>query len=37
MQIEDDSEMQPPVTGPDVADIPRPFLVGPIRSEVTIQ
>ena len=37
MQIEDDSEIQPALAGPDVADIARPFLVGPIRREVTVQ
>ena len=37
MQIQDDSEIQPPLPGPDVADIARPFLVGPIRRDVTIQ
>ena len=37
MQIEDDSEIQPALAGPDIADIARTFLIGPIRCEVTIQ
>jgi hypothetical protein len=37
MQIEDDSEIQPALAGPDVADIARPFLVRSIRREVTVQ
>lgn len=37
MQIEDDSEIQPALAGPDVADVARPFPVRPIRREVTLQ
>ena len=37
MQVQDDGEIQPPLPGPDIADIARPFLVGPICREVTIQ
>jgi hypothetical protein len=37
MQVQDYSQIQPPLAGPDVADITRPFLVGPIRCEVTVQ
>ena len=37
MQIKDDGETQPTLTGPDVADIARPFLIGPFCLEVTVQ
>jgi hypothetical protein len=37
VQVQDDCQIQPALAGPDVADIARPFLVGPIRREVTIQ
>lgn len=30
-------QIQPTLAGPDVADVARPFLVGPIRHEVTIR
>ncbi len=34
---EDEGEIQPSLTGPDIADVTCPFLVGPIRCEVTVQ
>ena len=37
MQVQDHSQIQPPLAGPDVADITRPFLVRPGRREVAIQ
>ncbi len=37
MQVQDHSQIKPPLAGPDVTDIARPFLVGSIRREVTIQ
>ena len=37
MQVKDNGEMQPAFAGPDVADVPRPFLVGFVRSEVPVQ
>ena len=37
MQIKDDGEIQPTLTGPDVADIARPFLIGPFCREVAVQ
>lgn len=37
MQIKDDGEIQPPLAGPDIADVARPFLIGPIRRDVTVQ
>ena len=37
MQVQDHSQIQPPLAGPDIADITGPLLVGEIRREVTIQ
>ena len=37
VEIEDDSQIYPAFAGPDVADVPSPFLLRPIRSEVLIQ
>ena len=37
MQVQDHSQIQPALTGPDVADVACPFLVWLIRCEVTIQ
>jgi len=37
VQVQDHRQIQPPFAGPDVADIARPFLVGPICREVTVQ
>jgi hypothetical protein len=37
MQAQDHSQIQPPLAGPDVADVTRPFLVRPSRREVAIQ
>lgn len=37
MQVQDHSQIQPALTGPDVADVTGPFLVWLIRCEVTIQ
>ena len=37
VEIEDDGQIQPPLAGPDVADVARPFLVWPICREVTVQ
>ena len=36
MQIEDDSEIHPPITGPDIADIARPLLIWPNCCKVTV-
>ena len=37
MQIEDHSQIQPPLAGPDVADVTRPLLVRLICREVAVQ
>ena len=37
MQVEDDSQIQPAPTRPNVTDIARPLLVGRISIEVAIQ
>lgn len=37
MQVQDDCEIQPPLAGPDVTDVARPFLLRPGRTEVAIQ
>jgi hypothetical protein len=37
MQIEDHSQIEPPLAGPDVTDVAGPFLVRPSRREVAIQ
>ena len=37
IQIEDDGQIQPPFTGPDVANVAGPFLVRTIRREILIQ
>ena len=37
MQVEDDRQIQPPLAGPDVTDITRPFLVGFLSDEVLLQ
>ncbi len=37
MQVQDDSQIQPPLTRPNVADIACPFLVWLVGNEVPIQ
>ena len=37
VQIKDDSQIQPAFTGPDIAYVTCPFLVGAISSKVLIQ
>ena len=37
MQVQDHSQIQPPLSGPDVTDITRPFLVGFLSDEVLLQ
>jgi len=37
MQVEDHSEIQPALACPDIADVSRPFLVGHVCGEVTVQ
>ena len=37
MQVQDHSQIQPALAGPDIADIARPFLIGLISGEVPIQ
>ncbi len=36
MQVEDDSQIEPPLLCPDIADVACPFLVGAIRIEVPV-
>jgi hypothetical protein len=36
MQVQDHSQIQPPLAGPDVADVTRSFQVRPSRREVAI-
>jgi len=37
MQVKDHSEIQPILTGPNITDVARPFSIGLVRAEVTIQ
>lgn len=37
MQVEDDSQIEPTLLRPDIADVTRPFLVGAIRIEIPVQ
>ena len=37
MQVQDDGQIQPPLTRPNITDIACPLLVGRISVEVTIQ
>lgn len=37
MQVEDHSQIQPALAGPDIADVARPFPIGSICREVTVQ
>ena len=37
MQIDDNSQVQPSLSGPDIADVARPFLVWMLGKEVPIQ
>lgn len=37
MQVQDDCQIQPTLTGPELVDVARPFLVRPGRTEVPIQ
>jgi hypothetical protein len=34
VQIQDHRQIEPALAGPDIADVARPFLIGPVRSEV---
>ena len=37
MQIQDHRQIKPALAGPDIADVTRPFLVGPVGGEVALQ
>ncbi len=37
MQVQDHSQIQPALAGPDIADIASPFLIGFVGVEVAIQ
>ncbi len=34
VQVQDYRQIKPPLAGPDIADVTRPFLIRPVRSEV---
>jgi len=37
MQVQDHRQIEPALAGPDIADVARPFLIGPVGGEVALQ